>query len=221
MARLSQILGNCDNDASPGKRIPCPDTMFVVSEPSSAPRGRATLRDLVGAVVVLLVVVGAVVGFTRSCSFSPGGPTVAAPTNTVDVPKVLGAAASSVDFPVRRPALPDGWRANSSSTTAVGRGASVIVRIGWLTPARYVQLSQSGGTVADVVAAETGRADAGTSGQVDVAGTRWTTYPGRRDEQAWVTRLDRTTMLITGSGSAEEFRTLAAAVQSASPVSAR
>jgi hypothetical protein len=126
-----------------------------------------------------------------------------------------------VDFPIRRPGLPDGWRANSSSTSALGRGTSVVVRLGWLTPDRYIQLSQSGGTVADVVTAETGQDQAVSTGQVDVAGTHWTTYPGRRDEQAWVTRLDRTTVLITGSGSAEEFRTLAAAVGSANPVTAR
>lgn len=176
------------------------------------------MRDLVGALAVLLVIVGAVVGLTRGCTFSPGGPTVAPPTNTVDVSQVLDSAASSVDFPVRRPALPAGWRANSSSTSAVGRGASVVVRVGWLTPARYIQLSQSGGAVADVVVAETGRAEAASSGSVEVDGVRWTTYPGRRDEQAWVTRLDKATVLITGTGSPAEFRTLALAVQTASPL---
>ena len=173
---------------------------------------------MIGAVVVLLVIIGAVVGFSRSCSFSPGGPSVAPPTRTVDVAANLAAAASSVDFPVRLPRVPDGWRANSSSTTAVGRGTGVIVRVGWLTPARYVQLSQSGGAVADVVAAETGREEAGSTGDVDVNGLRWTVYPGRRDEQAWVVRLDQTTVLITGTGSAEEFRTLAAAVRAANPL---
>jgi hypothetical protein len=176
---------------------------------------------MIGAVIVLLVIVGAVVGFTRSCSFSPGGPSVAPPTRTVDVAANLAAAASTVDFPIRRPAVPDGWRANSSSTTAVGRPASVIVRIGWLTPDRYIQLSQSGASIADVAAAETGREDAPTTGAVDVNGTRWDTYQGRRDEQAWVLRLDRTTVLITGTGSAEEFRVLANAVQSASPLPGR
>src|SRR5256885_14038812 len=103
---------------------------------------------MIGAVVVLLVIIGAVVGFTRGCSFSPGGPSVTPPTRTVDVAANLAAAASSVDFPIRRPDVPEAWRANSSSTTAVGRGASVIVRIGWLTPGRYLPLSQARGAVA-------------------------------------------------------------------------
>lgn len=191
---------------------------MVDTSEQPSPRQRTRLRDLIGAVVVLLAVVGAVVGFTRSCSFSPGGPSVAPPTRTVDVPANLAAAASSVDFPVRRPNVPDDWRANSSSTTAVGRGDSVIIRVGWLTPDRYVQLSQSGGPVADVVAAETGREEAGSTGDVDVNGTRWAVYPGRRDEQAWVTRLGDATVLVTGTGSAEDFRTLAASVQTAKPL---
>jgi uncharacterized protein DUF4245 len=176
---------------------------------------------MIGAVAVLLVVVGAVVGFTRSCSFSPGGPTVAPPTKTVDVTRGLAAAAASVDFPIRRPEAPAGWRANSSSTSPVGRGASVVVRVGWLTPARYVQLSQSGGAMVDVVIAETGRDDGESTGEVEVNGVRWTAYPGRRAEQAWVTRLDRTTVLITGTGTEDEFRALATAVQTASPLPAR
>lgn len=130
----------------------------------------------------------------------------------------LGSAARSVDFPIRRPALPTEWRANASSTSAVGRGDSVIVRVGWLTPARFIQLSQSGGAVNDVVIAETGQADAISTGSVDVNGTRWTTYPGRRAEQAWVTRLDRTTVLITGTAPEADFRTMASAVQTANPL---
>lgn len=193
----------------------------VDTQEQPPPRQRTRLRDMIGAVVVLLVIVGAVVGFGRSCSFSPGGPSVAPPTKTVDVSANLAAAASSVDFPVRQPEVPAGWRANSSSTTAVGRGDGVIVRVGWLTPERYIQLSQSGGAVADVVAAETGHEDAGSLGSVDVDGTRWTIYPGRRDERAWVVRLDKATVLITGTGTEDEFRTLARGVQARGPLPTR
>lgn len=173
---------------------------------------------MIGSLVILLVIVGAVVGISRGCTFSPGGPTVAPPTKTADLSLDLLAAARSVDFPIRRPLVPAHWHANSSSTSAVGRGASVIVRVGWLSPDRYVQLSQSGGAVDDVVIAETGHEQAISTGAVDVNGTRWKTYPGRRAEQAWTTRLDRTTVLITGTGTEEEFRTLATAVQSATPL---
>lgn len=178
------------------------------------------MRDLVGALAVLLLVIVAVLGFGRGCSFSPGRPSVdpnAVPT--ADASRELAAAASSVDFPIRRPELPPGWRANSASTSAVGQGASVIVRVGWLTPGgRFAQLSQSGGKVTDVVVAETGRDEARAAGEVDVDGMRWTRYPGRRDEQAWVTQLSGTTVLITGTAGDDELRLLARAVQHANPL---
>jgi hypothetical protein len=178
------------------------------------------MRDLIGSLAVLLLIIGVVVAVTRGCSFSPGRPNVdpgAAPS--VDASAELGAAASTVDFPIRRPVLPADWHANSASTSAVGAGASVIVRVGWLTPGgRFVQLSQSGGAPADVVIAETGQNEARQSGQVDVDGTAWTTYPGRRDEQAWVAKLGGVTTLITGSAGVDEFRVLARAVQSANPL---
>jgi hypothetical protein len=191
-------------------------------EPEAAPSGRAAtrMRDLIGSLAVLLLVIVAIVGFGRGCSFRPGGPSIdpnSAPS--VDASRELGAAATRVDFPVRRPQLPAGWRANSASTSAVGSGASVIVRVGWLTPlGGFAQLSQSAGDPADVVAAETGRDDAVAGAAVEVAGTRWTTYPGRRAEQAWVSRLGGVTTLITGSAGTDEFRVLAGAVQAAQPL---
>lgn len=193
--------------------------------PSDAPppnpgRGRASLRDFIGSIVILLAIVGVFVGLGRGCSFSPGRPSVdqgAVPT--IDASRELRAAASSVDFALRRPELPPDWRANSSSTSAVGQGDDVIVRVGWLTPAgNFVQLSQSGGEPGDVVAAETGRPDGVERGPVEVSGVRWTSYAGRRDEVAWVTRLAGVTTLITGSAGETEFRALAAAVGSAAPL---
>jgi hypothetical protein len=177
---------------------------------------------MIGAIVVLLVMVGAVVGLTRACTFSPGGPAVdpsSAPT--VDATSALRVAAASTDFAVRLPVVPPGWRANSSSTSAVGSGATaaVAVRVGWLTAqGRFVQLSQSGAKPGDLVAAETGRPAQSASGETDVAGTRWAHYPGRRDELAWVTTLDGVCLLITGTGDDAEFRTLAAAVLAAEPL---
>jgi hypothetical protein len=68
------------------------------------------------------------------------------------------------------------------------------------------------------VAAETGRPAQPATGKTDVAGTTWSHYPGRRDELAWVTTLDGISLLITGTGDGEEFRTLAAAVLAAEPL---
>jgi hypothetical protein len=182
------------------------------------------MRDMVGAMVVLVVIIGVVMAFWGSCSFSPGGPTVdpnAAPT--ADASGQLSQAAGSVTFPVREPAVPKGWRANSTSTSSVGSGASgnVIVRVGWVTSSgKFLQLSQSGGDKADVLVTETGQEEEApaASGSVEVDGVTWTSYPARRDEPAWVTELDGAVVLITGSASEEEFRQLATATQEATPL---
>jgi hypothetical protein len=126
-----------------------------------------------------------------------------------------------VSFPVREPELPSSWRANSSSTSAVGAGgtADVVVRVGWLTAAgTYLQLSQSGGALPEVVEKETGRKNNRADGTVEVVGVTWTTYPAHRDEPAWVTAIDGTVVVITGSGTEDEFRQLATAVQEATPL---
>jgi hypothetical protein len=180
------------------------------------------MRDMVGAVVILVAIIGAIFWFYGGCSFNPGGPRIdpqSAPS--VDASKELGQAASSVRFAVREPELPSSWRANSSSTSAVGAGgtANVVVRVGWVTAAgTYLQLSQSGGDLPEVVEKETGRKDNRGDGKVEVAGTTWTTYPAHRDEPAWVTELDGTVVVVTGSGSEAEFRQLAEAVQKAGPL---
>lgn len=174
---------------------------------------------MIGAMVILLICVGVLVAFTRGCSFAPGGPSVD-PTSapTVDMSRRLADAASSVAFPVRRPSLPVEWQANSSSTEAVN-AVDVVVRVGWLTPdGNYVQLSQSGAAESDVLAAETGQEEPVARGEIDVSGVRWVSYPARRDEPAWVTDLDGTVVLITGSASEDDFRRLAEAVQEAEPL---
>jgi hypothetical protein len=179
------------------------------------------MRDMVGAMIVLLVIVGVVAAVTRGCSFDPGGPATdrdAAPT--VDVSAKLREASSSVSFPVRRPVVPSSWHANSSSTSGIGTGsaANVVVRVGWLTPAgRYVQVSQSGGNVADVLAEETWSEPVRT-GSVTVSAMSWATYPSRRDEVAWAAELDGVVVAITGNGTEQEFRQAADAVVDAKPL---
>jgi phage tail tape-measure protein len=181
------------------------------------------MRDMVGAVVVLLVIIGVVVAFFGSCSFSPGGPSAGSATvPSADAEGQLRRTAQAVAFPVREPVVPKGWHANSASTSAVGAGASgdVVVRVGWVTSSgRFVQLSQSGGKAADVLVKELGQAEAPRpDGSVEVGGVTWTSYPGRRDEPAWVTSLDGAVLLITGSAPDAEFRQLATATQKATPL---
>ncbi|MCP2258923.1 Protein of unknown function (DUF4245) [Streptoalloteichus tenebrarius] len=189
---------------------------------SPPPRSRAQhgVRDIVLSLVFLLLIVLAIVGVTRGCSFSPGGPSVDpnAVRPTVDAPAELRRAAGRVPFAVRVPAVPEGWHGNSSGVDRVGDTTPkpYAVRVGWLTDqGHYVRLSQSDAAEPDLLRFETGHADAKATGSVEVDGVRWTVYPGQRDERAWTTTLDGHQVLITGSGSEAEFRALASATQAA------
>lgn len=189
-------------------------------------RAGVRMRDMVGAMVVLVLIIGAVLAWFGGCSFSPGRPTVdpsSAPS--ADASKTLELAASSVEFPVRQPAVPSDWRPNSAATVSVGSGATanVAVRVGWVTSAgTYVQLSQSGGERADVLAQETGQEPGPARGEVEVAGVTWMVHPGHRDEPAWLTELpDGTVAMITGSATEDDFRRLATALQEAEPLPGR
>lgn len=189
-----------------------------------SPRGRLGMRDMVLSMVVLGVGVLILAAISTGFSFSPGG----ASGNTsnlqpVDVHAELQAAVGQAKFPLREPRLPAGWHANSDSVDSIGEnGADQAVRIGWITPSgHYLQLSQSNGTPLDLV-----RATAGLGADVPVAatgteavdGTQWTVYPGVRSESSWVTDLGQVRMFVTGNGSDAEFRTLAAAALTGTPV---
>jgi hypothetical protein len=61
------------------------------------------------------------------------------------------------------------------------------------------------------------------TGTVDVDGTRWIVYRGDSTEPVWTTRLGGavgTQIAITGAGSTDQFRTLAAATESQPPLPA-
>jgi hypothetical protein len=180
-------------------------------EPGGRSRGQQSARDVLLSMVPLVLIVLALAGLAGMCSFSPGGPSIdprAVPT--VDAAERLGRAASTVPFPVRSPELPAGWRANSAGVDRVGDelDAPRAVRVGWRTPdGNYLRLSQSSAGEAELAVFETEQRAAPT-GAVQAAGRIWVRYPGPRAEQAWVTDLGEVRLLVTGSGTEEQFRTL-------------
>lgn len=177
----------------------------------SRSRGQQSTRDVLLSMLPLVLIVLALVGLAGMCSFSPGGPGIdprAVPT--VDAAERLGRAASTVPFPVRSPELPAGWQANSAGVDRVGAdaGAPQAVRVGWRTPdGNYLRLSQSSAGEAELAAFETEQRAAPT-GAVQAAGRTWVRYPGPRAEQAWVIDLGEVRLLVTGSGTDEQFRIL-------------
>lgn len=190
-----------------------------------SPRLRSGMRDMLLSMIVLAVGVLVLAALTRSCSFSPGGPsTSGSSVPSVDVTAELQAAAAQVPFPLRQPQLPDGWRPNSDSVDSLGpNGKDRAVRVGWIAPDnRYLQVSQSNASAVDLVRSAAALGDNATvapMGSETVDGTKWTVYPGIRDEQSWVSDLGTERLFVTGNGTTADFRTLAAAVQAGRKVS--
>ncbi len=183
------------------------------------PRSAMTMRDMVVALAVLVVVILLVGGVSRACSFSPAGPTID-PTGlpVVDAPAALRALAPDVPFAVRIPTVPPGWRSNSVGQDRVPDGAGRAVRTGFLTPeSRYLRLLQSNAPEAALLKAETGARPVAARGTEDVGGQRWVVYGDSPREPIWIAEVPTpgaasVRLLITGSGRVDDFRALAAAV---------
>ncbi len=173
---------------------------------------------------LLAVVVLTFAGLTGSCSFSPGGPTVdASRLPVVDAPAELRRIAPTVPFPVRVPAVPADWRANSvdqDRIPAPGEPADAssnrAVRTGYITAeGRYLRLLQSDAPEPALLAVESGGEPLPGLGAVDVSGVTWVGYGREGEEPVRIAELPGSApvrVLITGSGTEDEFRVLAGAV---------
>lgn len=185
---------------------------------SKPPRSAMSVRDMLAAVGVLVVLALLVAGVSRTCAFSPGGPQIDQnAVRTVDAPADLGRFAKEVPYPVRLPAVPQGWRANSSGLDKAGdASASRIVRVGYLTADnRFARLLQGDLSEEQMLRVVTGGSAVDARGPVDVGGVRWVVYGGGSgDEPIWVADTGAVRYLITGSASDADFRALATAVQS-------
>ncbi len=185
-----------------------------------------SLAPLVAACIVLAAVLG-------MCSFAPGGPGPA-PAPDYDAPAALRADADTLRIPIRVPALPTGWRANSGDragieggrTDAGQRVRAVSSTVGYLTATgMYLALVQSNADEEKLVdSIESGMVPTGTQ---DVDGVRWIVYEGDTEgaEPVWTTLLTGPSgpgqVAIKGAGGTDEYRTLAAAVQKQPPLQAK
>jgi hypothetical protein len=179
----------------------------------------------------LVVACIALAGLVGMCSFAPSGPS----TGNVphyDAVGALNSDAQTLGFPVRMPRLPDGWHPNSGRRDGLDAGRTdpvtgqqvraKVSTVGYLTNrGMYVSLTQSDADEDKLVRSI--HPDMYPTGAQDVAGTKWIVYEGGGgDEAVWTTRLDSsggaTQIAVTGAGSPDEFRTLATATQSASPL---
>lgn len=199
-----------------------PDTQTPT--PPRSGRGSQTARDMVLSLAALLLILVAVLGFSRGCSFSPGGPTIdTSSAPTVDVHSALTGVAAGMDFPVREPKAPADWHPNSTDTISIGAGdqARPVVRVGWLTAGGgFLRLSQTQGGARELIASETDdpKSEPAATGTIDVGGVSWTIYPARRSETSWLASVGGVRLLISGNAKEADFRTLALAAQTAPPL---
>ncbi len=183
--------------------------------------------------VVACIALAAVLGM---CSFAPGGPGPG-PAPDYNAPAALQADAAALRIPIRVPALPEGWHANSGSRAGIDAGRTeasgqtaraVSSTVGYLSPnGMYLALVQSNADEEKLVASMDGAAPAMVpTGTQDVDGVRWVVYEGDNGaEPVWTTRLNGPTgpaqIAIKGAGGTDEYRTLAAAVQTQPPLVAK
>jgi hypothetical protein len=185
-----------------------------------------SIAPLVLACIVLAGVLG-------MCSFQASGPGKG-PTPDYDAPAALQADADALKIPIRLPQLPEGWQSNSGSRKGIDGGRTdpstgqparaVSSTVGYLAPSgMYLSLTQSNADEDKLVASI--NTDLFPTGVQDVNGVKWVVYEGGEQEPAWTTRLDGPTgpaqIAITGAAGTDEYRTLAAATQTASPLPAK
>jgi Protein of unknown function (DUF4245) len=185
-----------------------------------------SIAPLVLACIVLAGVLG-------MCSFQAGGPGKG-PTPDYDAPAALQADADALKIPIRLPQLPEGWQSNSGSRKGIDGGRTdpagqlaraVSSTVGYLAPSgMYVSLTQSDADEAKLVASI--NTDLYPTGAQDVDGVKWVVYEGGDDaEPVWTTRLNGpggpAQLAITGAAGTGEYRTLAAATQTQTPLPAK
>ena len=185
------------------------------------------VNGLVLAGYYLLIALGLSLIFSvgGSCSFSPGTPAEdAASAPTVDAPARIAEYARGSTFPLRLPDVP--FRVNSTDRGPV-EGGGTAVRIGFVTPdADFLSLVQTDGSVEGVLATESGSAGRGDGpptmrGTVQAGGLTWEVYGAEGGEPFRIATLPgrpEVRVLVTGSASDAQFRTLADALVAAPPV---
>jgi hypothetical protein len=192
-------------------------------------------RDMFWSMAPLVLACIALAGLLGMCSFAPTGPG-RGPAPQYDAPAALRADAAALKIPIRVPALPDGWHANSGSRGGIDAGRTdpvthqsvraVSSTVGYLTPAgMYVALIQSNADEEKLVASI--HSGMYPTGARDIDGVHWVVYEGARDDQQgtepiWTTRLNGPTgpaqVAVTGSADEHDFQTLAQATVKSTPL---
>ena len=182
------------------------------------PRIMHDYRDLFWSLIPLLLMCVAIAAIASQCSFSPDGPTPGRVPN-FDVHAALHDDAHTLPFPIRDPALPEQWQANSGSRDAVtGRGGGAVSTVGYLSPqGTYMQLSQTDAAAGALADHAIGTRSPG--GTQTIGGHSWTVYHVDNQEPAWVSDFGPVRVMLKGAGDQQVYQALADAVGAAQPIS--
>ncbi len=214
--------------------------MTTQPQPAPAPKpAKSRLlqdgRDMFWSIAPLVLACIVLAGVLGMCSLQGTGP-VEGPAPSFDAPAALRADADALDIPIRVPQLPQGWQSNSGSRNGIDGGRTdpvsgervraVSSTVGYLAPSgMYLSLTQSNADEDKLVGSM--ESDLYPTGVEAVDGVTWVVYEGgdrdgRPGEPLWTTRLDgpkgSAQIAITGAATTDEFRTLAAATQTAAPL---
>jgi hypothetical protein len=193
-------------------------------------------RDMFWSLAPLVAACILLAGLLGMCAFAPGA-SERGSVPSYDAAGALRADAQTLGFPVRLPRLPPGWQPNSGSRGDIADGRTdpttgqrlraVTSTVGYISPTgMYLSLTQSNADEDKLIGSihPSSQPAMYPNGTVDVDGTRWIVYQGDDVEPVWTTRLAGpggfTQIAITGAGTEEQFRTLAAATQSQPPLPA-
>ncbi|MDY6999804.1 MAG: DUF4245 domain-containing protein [Actinomycetota bacterium] len=226
-ARRSEPAGSDGADAGYAGPAPRPQKSRLLQDG----------RDMFWSMAPLVLACVVLAGLLGMCSFAPTGPG-RGPAPDYDAPAALQADADALDIPIRLPRLPEGWQSNSGSRKGIDGGRTdpatgqqvraVASTVGYLTPTGvYMSLTQSNADEDRLVA--TFGPDLVPTGVEEVDGVSWVVYQGgerdgRPAEPVWTAQVGGPTgpaqLAVTGAGGTDEYRTLAAATQSQSPLAA-
>ncbi|MFC6014020.1 DUF4245 domain-containing protein [Nocardia lasii] len=174
-------------------------------------------RDLFWSLIPLVLAAVVLAGVASQCTVATSGPTQGQ-IPYFDATAALKLDAKTMSFPIRQPALPEGWVSNSGSRdsiTAAGGGA--VSTVGYITSqGTYMRYSQSDATEEALSRHVLGsRYPTGTK---EVAGQKWVVYAEPTEESGWIADLGGVRILITGAGNEAAFTALAAAITAAPPL---
>jgi hypothetical protein len=185
---------------------------------NSKPRILNNNRDMVWSLIPLVIACLLIAGIASQCTLSPGGPKQG-PIPNFDVDAALQYDASELPFPIRNPKVPEEWTPNSGSRQSIsGDQGGDVSNVGFISGAgRYIRLTQSDATEEVLVPFAVGEPRY-ASGTQSIDGKEWVVYEEGDKEPVWVTDLGDVRLLVTGSGSDEEFTELGSATTSATPL---